>query len=102
MTAGESHVCLEFTRVLVRSAGQAVVCPLLRGRSPPRGVAPKQHWGLRRAVSPAFGPRSPFPLARGFLRNQARRNYGLLASAARFCSSGSGRLGGAAAGGRTM
>src|SRR5258707_1001853 len=25
------------------AAGQAVVCPLLRGRSPPRGVAPKQH-----------------------------------------------------------
>jgi hypothetical protein len=23
--------------------GQAVVCPLLRGRSPTRGVAPKQH-----------------------------------------------------------
>src|SRR5258708_114591 len=26
------------------AAGQAVVCPLLRGRSPPRGVAPNQHW----------------------------------------------------------
>src|ERR1700686_3872098 len=25
--------------------GQAVVCPLLRGRSPTRGVAPKQHRG---------------------------------------------------------
>jgi hypothetical protein len=24
--------------------GQAVVCPLLRGRSPTRWVAPKQHW----------------------------------------------------------
>ena len=34
--------------------GQAVVCPLLRGRSPTRGVAPKQHWGLRRTLSPAF------------------------------------------------
>jgi hypothetical protein len=34
--------------------GQAVVCPLLRGSSPTRGVAPKQHRGLRRAVSPAF------------------------------------------------
>jgi len=32
--------------------GQAVVCPLLRGSSPPRGVAPKQHRGLRRAFSP--------------------------------------------------
>src|ERR1019366_4156210 len=27
--------------------GQAVVCPLLRGRSPTRGVAPKQHRGPR-------------------------------------------------------
>src|SRR6202043_3461976 len=26
-------------------AGQAVVCPLLRGSSPTRGVAPKQHRG---------------------------------------------------------
>ena len=34
--------------------GQAVVCPLLRGSSPTRGVAPKQHWGLRRTLSPAF------------------------------------------------
>jgi len=34
--------------------GQAVVCPLLRGRSPTRGVAPKPHRGLRRAFSPAF------------------------------------------------
>src|SRR6266478_1284818 len=25
--------------------GQAVVCPLLRGSSPTRWVAPKQHWG---------------------------------------------------------
>ena len=25
--------------------GQAVVCPLLRGRSPTRSVAPKQHRG---------------------------------------------------------
>src|ERR1700676_1998540 len=36
------------------AAGQAVVCPLLRGSSPTRGVAPKQHRGLRRAFSPAF------------------------------------------------
>src|SRR5450759_1350302 len=26
--------------------GQAVVCPLLRGSSPTRGVAPKQHRGI--------------------------------------------------------
>ena len=36
------------------AAGQAVVCPLLRGSSPTRGVAPKQHRGLGRAFSPAF------------------------------------------------
>src|SRR5674476_1391914 len=34
--------------------GQAVVCPLLRGSSATRGVAPKQHRGPRRAFSPAF------------------------------------------------
>src|ERR1700731_4584829 len=32
----------------------AVVCPLLRGSSPTRGVAPKQHRGLGRAFTPAF------------------------------------------------
>src|SRR5471030_257024 len=47
------------------AAGQAVVCPLLRGRSPTRGVAPKQHRGLRRAFSPAFRAGSLYPLARG-------------------------------------
>src|SRR6266446_6577790 len=40
--------------------GQAVVCPLLRGSSPTRWVAPKQHWGLGRAFSPAIsGWRDP-------------------------------------------
>src|SRR6202035_3928776 len=33
---------------------QAVVCPLLRGSSPTRGVAPKQPRGLGRAFTPAF------------------------------------------------
>src|ERR1700693_3489282 len=42
--------------------GQAVVCPLLRGSSPTRGVAPKQHRGLRRAFSPAFRAGSLYPL----------------------------------------
>ena len=42
--------------------GQAVVCPLLRGRSPTRGVAPKQHRGLGRASLRHFG------LARGCRR----------------------------------
>src|SRR6202035_4876049 len=34
-------------RVREGAAGQAVVCPLLRGSSPTRGVAPKQHRGTR-------------------------------------------------------
>src|SRR5258708_1990503 len=38
-----------------RADGQAVVCPLLLGRSPTRGVAPKQHWvifGLALSLNP--------------------------------------------------
>jgi hypothetical protein len=35
---------------------------LLRGSSPTRGVAPKQHRGLRRALSPAFRAGSLDPL----------------------------------------
>jgi hypothetical protein len=42
------------TRVREGAAGQAVVCPLLRGSSPTRGVAPKQHRGA---------PRFPFTSA---------------------------------------
>ena len=42
--------------------GQAVGCPLLRGRSPTRSVAPKQHRGLGRASLRHFG------LARGCRR----------------------------------
>src|ERR1700688_731200 len=59
--------------------GQAVVCPLLRGRSPTRGVAPKQHRGLRRAFSPAFRAGSLYPLARGCRRiwRGEGYNYGL-------------------------
>ena len=45
--------------------GQAVVCPLLRGSSATRGVAPNQHRGLRRSFSPAFRAGSLYPLARG-------------------------------------
>src|SRR5450759_1485918 len=80
--------------------GQAVVCPLLRGSSPTRGVAPKQHRGLRRAFSPAFRAGGiPLSLGAWVPNNLARRSFGLLVSAARCCSTGSGRLGGA---GRTM
>src|SRR5260221_11263593 len=45
------------------AAGQAVVCPLLRGRSAPRGVAPKQHQGRIFLSSPAY-PRARALLAR--------------------------------------
>src|ERR1700676_3102895 len=38
---------LSATRAGGGAAGQAVVCPLLRGSSPTRGVAPKQHRGAR-------------------------------------------------------
>ena len=48
--------------------GQAVVCPLLRGRSPTRSVAPKPLRGLGRAFSPAFRAGSLYPLARGCRR----------------------------------
>src|ERR1700691_5230283 len=43
-----------FITLYARADGQAVVCPLLRGSSPTRGVAPKQHRGLGRAFTPAF------------------------------------------------
>src|ERR1035437_7582610 len=73
--------------------GQAVVCPLLRGSSPTRGVAPKQHRGLRRAFSPAFRAGGiPLSLGAWVPQNLARRSFGLLVSAARCCSTGSGRL----------
>src|SRR6202163_2212512 len=51
--------------------GQAVVCPLLRGSSPTRGVAPKQHRGSPRLpyLSPsregADGQAVVCPLLRG-------------------------------------
>src|ERR1700719_4228765 len=69
--------------------GQAGVCPLLRGSSPTRGVAPKQHRGLRRAFTPAFRAGSLYPLARGCRR--IWRGEGWFRPA-RCCSTGSGRL----------
>src|ERR1700687_3345914 len=54
-------VALPLTRFLTLTRaladGQAVVCPLLRGSSPTRGVAPKQHRGPPRfpIVSPLRG-----------------------------------------------
>ena len=57
-----------FTLAREGADGQAVVCPLLRGSSPTRGVAPKQHRGLGRAFTPAFRAGSLYPLARGCRR----------------------------------
>src|SRR5450755_685987 len=74
--------------------GQAVVCPLLRGSSPTRWVAPKQHRGLRRAFSPAFRAGSLYlnliPWRVG-PKKLARRSEGWFRPA-RCCSTGSGRL----------
>jgi hypothetical protein len=53
--------------------GQAVVCPLLRGSSPTRAVAPKQHRGLRRAFSPAFRTGSLDPFGAWAPKNLAQR-----------------------------
>ena len=57
-----------FTLAREGADGQAVVCPLLRGSSPTRGVARKQHRGLGRAFTPAFRAGSLYPLARGCRR----------------------------------
>src|SRR5450759_498885 len=66
---------------------------LLRGSSPTRWVAPKQHRGLRRAFSPAFRAGGiPLSLGAWVPKNLARRSFGLLVSPARCCSTGSGRL----------
>src|SRR3981189_2453492 len=83
--------------------GQAVVCPLLRGRSPTRSVAPKQHRGLRRASLWLPSARGCRRIWRGvvqiywFRRRDAarpdraawavprRRSYDLLVSAAPLC-----------------
>src|ERR1700693_6017014 len=59
------------------AAGQAVVCPLLRGSSPTRGVAPKQHRGAG----------SLYPLARGCRRIWRGEIW---FRPARCCSTGSG------------
>src|ERR1700722_12328048 len=69
--------------------GQAVVCRLLRGSSPTRWVAPKQHRGLRRAFSPAFRAGSLYPLARGCRGIWRAEGW---FRPARCCSTGSGRL----------
>src|SRR5437879_6295478 len=55
------------------AAGQAVVCRLLRGRSPPRGVAPKQQEGLRRAFSSGLSGGIPLSLGNVGARSEERR-----------------------------
>ena len=69
-----------FTLAREGADGQAVVCPLLRGSSPTRGVAPKQHRVLGRAFTPAFRAGSLYPLARGCRRICAAK-FGNMVSA---------------------
>jgi hypothetical protein len=77
-----------FSSILSAGAdGQAVVCPLLRGSSPTRGVAPKR--GLGRALTPAFRAGSLYPLARGCRRSWRGEGW---FRPGRCCSTGSGRL----------
>src|ERR1700691_6600986 len=76
-----------FITLYARADGQAVVCPLLRGSSPTRGVAPKQHRGLGRALTPAFRAGSLYPLARGC--RTIWRGEGWFRRA-RWCSTGPG------------
>jgi hypothetical protein len=81
-----------FTSPLAREGadGQAVVCPLLRGSSPTRGVAPKQHRGAPACfLSGIFRAGSLYPLARGC--RTSWRGEGWFRPA-RCCSTGSGRL----------
>src|SRR6266851_1967156 len=61
--------------------GQAVVCRLLRGRSPPRGVAPKQQEGSRACSLSGISGGIPLSLGAWVPKNLARRNLGLLVSA---------------------
>ena len=72
--------------------GQAVVCPLLRGSSPTRGVAPKQHRGARACFH--SGISGWFSLSPGAWvpKNLPRRNLEIWFRPARCCSTGSGRL----------
>ena len=58
--------------------GQAVVCPLLRGSSPTRGVAPKQHGGLGRALTPAFRAGSLYPFGAWVPKNLPRRKMQIM------------------------
>ena len=76
-------------RVREGAAGQAVVCPLLRGSSPTRGVAPKQHRGARACSHSGISGWFSLSLGAWVPKNLPRRR---MVSAARCCSTGSGRL----------
>src|ERR1700676_262302 len=70
--------------------GQAGVCPLLRGSSPTRWVAPKRHRGSPACfLSGIFRAGSLYPLARGCRRYWRGEAW---FRPARCCSTGSGRL----------
>src|SRR5664279_4281503 len=72
--------------------GHAVVCPLLRGSSPTRWVAPKQHRVSGVLSLRHFSGWFSLSLGAWVPKNLARRSFGLLVSPARCCSTGSGRL----------
>src|SRR6202790_3988390 len=71
------------------AAGQAVVCRLLRGSSPTRGVAPKQHRGAPAWFLSGISGWCSLSLGAWVPKKLASRN---MVSAARCCSTGSGRL----------
>src|SRR3984957_10274882 len=58
-------ICSSITLTREGADGQAVVCPLLRGSSPTRGVAPKQQGGSGVLSLRHFGLVLFIPLARG-------------------------------------
>src|SRR5229473_2042545 len=62
------RVNLNYHPLRARGVEWASVSADLRGSLATRGVAPKQHRGLRRAFSPAFRAGSLYPLARGCRR----------------------------------
>src|SRR6202035_1562720 len=71
------------------AAGQAVVCPLLRGSSPTRGVAPKQHRASGVLSLRHFSGWFSLSLGAWVPKNLARRR---MVSAGAMLSTGSGRL----------
>jgi hypothetical protein len=97
----EAHSVLSRPHAREGADGQAVVCPLLRGSSPTRGVAPKQHRGgghasrrpLRRAtlehIKTQIGSlqfsaqyqQQPIPLEGNIIRRRWFSTYDLLPAA---------------------